>query len=233
MYRWAKKGKDLDGWVYKTKGELEKETALTRAKQDKARSNLEKLGVLDTINKKPKGHNAPKLHYRMNKEGYKKLLSEGGWKSLKQAKRKSLKQAKRKSLKQAKPLYTREDITREDTRDSQQSSKADVDKTLKFSEKDLEMATLLADLIKNNNPNWQLKGGIKTWATHIEKLHRIDGRTYEQIEYTIRWTQRDQFWQQNILSTAKLRKQFNNLIPKMKADHEGSHTEIIGLADKI
>ena len=33
----------------------------------------------------------------------------------------------------------------------------------------------------------------------------------------IRWTQKDEFWQKNILSTAKLREKFNALIPKLKA----------------
>ena len=192
LYRWAKLGKDPEGWVYKTKEEMCKETTLPRTTQDRARKNLERLGVLDVINKKPKGHNAPKLHYRMNKEGYKKLLAKSKPINPKQSNRNDLNRVNPNDPNRVNALYTTKDTTK-DTRDSQQSSKADCDKTFNFSEKDLEMATLLADLIKNNNPDWQLKGGIKTWATHIEKLHRIDGRTYEQIEYTIRWTQRDDF----------------------------------------
>lgn len=94
----------------------------------------------------------------------------------------------------------------------------------KFSDKDMQMAQLLADLIKRNNPDWQLRGKMETWAEHIEKLHRIDGRTYQQIEYMIRWTQANDFWQQNILSTAKLREKFNDLIPKLKADLQRQHT---------
>ena len=92
------------------------------------------------------------------------------------------------------------------------------DTPVKFSEKDMAMAQLLVDLIKRNNPDWQLRGNMDTWAEHIDKLHRIDKRTYQQIEFMIRWTQNHNFWQQNILSTAKLRDQFNNLIPKVKAE---------------
>ena len=62
-----------------------------------------------------------------------------------------------------------------------------------------------------------MKGSRETWASHIDKLNRIDGRTFEQIEYMIRWTQHDSFWSQNILSTAKLREKFSDLIPKLKA----------------
>ena len=91
------------------------------------------------------------------------------------------------------------------------------EKSQKFSEDDLRLVDLLIELIVRNNPDWQMKGSRETWATHIEKLHRIDGRTYEQIAWMIKWTQNDSFWAQNILSTAKLREKFNDLIPKAKA----------------
>jgi hypothetical protein len=87
----------------------------------------------------------------------------------------------------------------------------------KYSDDDMRMVDLLIGLIVANTPEWTLKGNKETWAEHIEKLHRIDGRTYEQIEYMIKWTQSDSFWKQNILSTAKLRDKFNDLIPKLKA----------------
>lgn len=90
-------------------------------------------------------------------------------------------------------------------------------KKAKYSEEDMKMVDLLIGLIVANTPEWTLKGNKETWAEHIEKLHRIDGRTYEQIEYMIKWTQADSFWKQNILSTAKLRDKFNDLIPKLKA----------------
>lgn len=98
----------------------------------------------------------------------------------------------------------------DDTEDSSQ-------KKAKYSEEDMKMVDLLISLIVKNTPEWVLNGNKETWAEHIEKLHRIDGRTYEQIEYMIRWTQADPFWRQNILSTAKLREKFNDLIPKLKA----------------
>lgn len=89
----------------------------------------------------------------------------------------------------------------------------------KFSEKDMEMVELLTSLIKANYPDWELKGNLETWAEHIEKLHRIDGKTYEQIEFMIRWVQANSFWRKNILSTAKLREKFNQLIPQVHEDH--------------
>lgn len=89
--------------------------------------------------------------------------------------------------------------------------------TQKFSPEVYGMVDLLTGLIKRNNPDWQMRGTVESWAGHIDKLHRIDGRTFEQIAYMIKWTQHDQFWSQNILSTEKLREKFNDLIPKLKA----------------
>jgi len=88
----------------------------------------------------------------------------------------------------------------------------------KFDKDDLRLAKLLADLIHQNNPDWNYPEKLEKWAEHIEKLRRIDGRTVQQIEYMIRWTQAHDFWQGNILSTAKLRKQFNNLVPQLKRE---------------
>ncbi len=44
---------------------------------------------------------------------------------------------------------------------------------------------------------------------------RVEGRTPERIEQVIRWVARDPFWSKNILSTAKLRQQFDALVMKM------------------
>lgn len=93
----------------------------------------------------------------------------------------------------------------------------------KFGEEDLRLAKLLAELIQQNNPDWQMRGKIETWAEHIEKLRRIDGRSVQQIEYMIRWTQAHDFWQANILSTEKLRKKFNDLIPQVKREAVNHH----------
>jgi hypothetical protein len=89
-------------------------------------------------------------------------------------------------------------------------------KTVKFTGKDMEMVNLMVSLIQKNNPAWKAKGNLDKWAEDINKINRIDERTYEQIEYMIKWTQKDPFWSQNILSASKLRDKFNDLIPKLK-----------------
>ena len=82
--------------------------------------------------------------------------------------------------------------------------------------KDLELAKLLYELIKKENPAWYVKPNWDIWAEDIRKIRELDNRTPEQIEFVIKWVQKDPFWKSNILSPAKLRKQFNSLIVKCK-----------------
>jgi len=86
-----------------------------------------------------------------------------------------------------------------------------------YTDDDLRVVDLFVELIKKNYPDWQMIGSRESWADHINKLHRLDGRTYQQIEYMVKWVQHDDFWKQNVLSAAKLRQKFNDLIPKVQA----------------
>lgn len=81
------------------------------------------------------------------------------------------------------------------------------------------MANLLADLIKANGIN--RPDVTDKWLADIERLNRIDGYSWEQIESTIRWVQADSFWRSNVLSPSKLRKQFGALQLKMKSSGGG------------
>lgn len=58
------------------------------------------------------------------------------------------------------------------------------------------------------------------WAKDIEKLHRIDGYDYEIIKSVMDWSQQDDFWKQNIRSGSKLRKQFENLLVRIKSEKQ-------------
>ncbi len=98
---------------------------------------------------------------------------------------------------------------------------------VKYNPQSLKLAKLLYELIKKENPAWYLKPNWDKWAEDIEKIVRIDGRTYEQVEWMVRWTQADSFWRQNILSPAKLRAKFNDLIIRAKNQNKGK--KIIGL----
>jgi hypothetical protein len=83
----------------------------------------------------------------------------------------------------------------------------------------ISLCNLLADLIESN--------GIKrptvtdNWHLDMERLNRLDGYSFEQIERTIRWVQQDSFWRSNVLSPAKLRKQFGALQLKSNSTSGG------------
>lgn len=79
-----------------------------------------------------------------------------------------------------------------------------------------QIATLLADLISERNPSIKQKllKDSKNWCVEIERLHRIDGASWKDIEGVVRWCQADSFWQNNVLSGAKLRKQWVTLLTR-------------------
>lgn len=84
-------------------------------------------------------------------------------------------------------------------------------------------ATVLAEKlykrIMENKPNRKVdKKWQQNWPKDIEKLHRIDKRTWSEIEAAIDWSQDSDFWQTNILSGKKLREQIDMLESQMKRE---------------
>jgi len=73
------------------------------------------------------------------------------------------------------------------------------------------LADLLASLIRGRLPKARVPGALDRWAADIDKIARVNGHTWPEIERVMRWSQADSFWQSNILSGAKLRKQFDTL----------------------
>lgn len=75
---------------------------------------------------------------------------------------------------------------------------------------------LLNEIIKRK-PDFK-KPDIEKWSEEIDLMIRIDKRPIEEIKKVIIWCQQDTFWQNNILSTSKLRKQFDQLSLKMNSN---------------
>lgn len=84
------------------------------------------------------------------------------------------------------------------------------------------LAMYLFDKIKQNNPDHKdlTPSQKQTWADHIRLMIERDKRTPKQIHSMIDWCQNDDFWKLNILSTAKLRKQYDKMAPKARRDWE-------------
>jgi len=72
--------------------------------------------------------------------------------------------------------------------------------------------------IRNRKPNLR-PIQLDTWATDMDKILRIDKRTPEKLQEIVDWCQQDSFWQNNILSPAKLRKQLDRLELQMANDY--------------
>ena len=80
---------------------------------------------------------------------------------------------------------------------------------------EIRISELLFSLISERDQKAK-KPDFQKWAVHIDRLIRIDKRDPGEIRNVIEWSQNDSFWQNNILSTEKLRKQFGQLALKMK-----------------
>ena len=68
---------------------------------------------------------------------------------------------------------------------------------------------LLADLIESNGSRRPAIN--ERWLSDMERLNRIDERSWDQIHKAIEWCQADDFWRANIMSPGKLRKQYDQL----------------------
>jgi hypothetical protein len=79
------------------------------------------------------------------------------------------------------------------------------------------LATKLYGLIVRRKRNFRAPN-LNAWAADIDKIIRLDGRCYEQVLEVIEWCQQDNFWQNNILSAAKLRLQLDKLEIRMDKD---------------
>lgn len=86
-----------------------------------------------------------------------------------------------------------------------------------------DLAELLHDKILENKPDRKIPAGWeKRWAEDIDKMHRLDDRSWEAIKACIIWSQRDDFWHQNILSGANLRKHYDRMADRARSERNSS-----------
>lgn len=84
------------------------------------------------------------------------------------------------------------------------------------------LSEVLADLILERKPDFLgLANGkrgkvVFSWALEFDRMLRIDGRKGDRAEEVLRWSQADVFWNKNILSADKFRKQYDRLEMKMR-----------------
>jgi predicted phage replisome organizer len=92
----------------------------------------------------------------------------------------------------------------------------------KFADDAIEyvLASELYNLMLENNPSAK-KPILRAWAKSIDLMIRVDKRSVGDIRSVIQWSQKDSFWQTNILSTKKLRDKYDQLAIKMKSVQRG------------
>ena len=66
----------------------------------------------------------------------------------------------------------------------------------------------------NNNPNFK-KPNIQKWRDDFRKIIELDGRDKYEVAMIIKWVQKDSFWMSNVLSPAKLREKYDQLVMRM------------------
>ena len=94
-----------------------------------------------------------------------------------------------------------------------------------------KLAIYFYEQIKNNNPNHK-KPNLQNWADDISKMIELDKRTEKQVKYLMQWVQQDEFEMVNVMSPAKLRKRFDNLIMKVKREKQQLPANVTPIDDK-
>ena len=93
---------------------------------------------------------------------------------------------------------------------------------------ELRRATFLLSEIQKRKPDFK-KPNLQKWAAHVDRMIHLDKRSPERIKAVIQWCQQDApkedsgfGWQDNILSTAKLRQQFDKLELAMQRESKSN-----------
>lgn len=95
------------------------------------------------------------------------------------------------------------------------NSNTNVATKVAYTEEDIEISKLLLKRIQDNTPTFK-EPNIEKWANECRLMREIDNRTNKQIRFLVEWSQKDTFWQANILSMKKLRQKFDTLVSQIK-----------------
>jgi predicted phage replisome organizer len=95
---------------------------------------------------------------------------------------------------------------------------------LKFETFDMQLATKLYDMMKENNDGVK-KPNFDNWANEVRLMRERDNRTEEQIDYVIEYSQKDTFWSTVVLSVKSLRKNFDKIVVQIKKNKQNKRVE--------
>ncbi len=107
-------------------------------------------------------------------------------------------------------------VTEQNKNKNKNKNKKEESELFDLNSNEFRLSSLLFRKIKERDEKYK-EPNFHEWSKHIDKLHRIDKREFSEIELVILWSQEDTFWQNNILSTDKLRKKFEQLYLQMQS----------------
>lgn len=99
---------------------------------------------------------------------------------------------------------------------SGESDEPDSDERYRYESEDYRQAEWIFAAILGMNPKHR-KPNLEVWAQDIRLMRERDGHTHREIAVLFRWANTNTFWRQNILSPAKLRAQWDQLVIRREA----------------
>jgi len=102
-------------------------------------------------------------------------------------------------------------------------------KILKYNETDKSLTDLLLGLVKQNYDFVKEKTQVQLLKDYEEmsRLNKLDGWDYNQIKDIIGFSQKHNFWKQNIRSVKALRRQFERLVIEQRGAIKKTQNEIM------
>lgn len=205
-------------WFTVASSTLEFRSGLSRQGVIKARNELKQLGYIDF---KTNGRSATSYHM--------KPLMQGSLQgSVQDSLQPSLHDGLQDSVQTSSALYKQNKTKQNKTNNSDKSPATRHKTQQKFADDSVEMqlAMYLFSKIKENNPDHKklTDSQKQKWADSIRLMIERDKRTPQQIHNMIDWCQADDFWKTNILSTAKLRKQYDAMKVKANSNYRKQET---------
>lgn len=161
---------------------------------------LHKVSKKDPITGKLDGWDWHWFEEPISENDFQKIIPKGGF-----------------SVRRKPPKTGNSDPTKnEATFSKKEEKKKTTQKATALSQESLRLAVFLFEEIKNHDPNFQLSDTQRDkWALEIDRMNRIDKRSWDEIEALIIFAQADEFWRSNILSGFKLRKKATQLKMRM------------------
>lgn len=203
-------------WFTVASSTLEFRSGLSRQGVIKARNELKQLGYIDF---KTNGRSATSYHM-------KPLMQGSVQPSLQGSVQDSLHDGLQGGVQTSSTLYKQNKTKQNKTNNSDKSPATRHKTQQKFADDSVEMqlAMYLFSKIKENNPDHKklTDSQKQKWADNIRLMIQRDNRAPQKIKNMIDWCQADDFWKQNILSTAKLRKQYDTMAPKANAQWQSN-----------